>query len=44
MRTAVLLALLMMSSPAFANHPGDRHDDVMAENEPAFEPTGHRRP
>jgi protein SCO1/2 len=44
MRTAVLLALLMMASPAFANHPGDRLDEVMAEKEPAFEPTGHRRP
>jgi protein SCO1/2 len=43
MRTAVLLALLMMASPAFANHPGDRLDEVMVEKEPAFEPTGHRR-
>lgn len=30
-------ALLLAAQPAFANHPGERLDEVMAETEPAFE-------
>lgn len=38
MRTLLLLlAVLNVSTPAFANHPGDRLDEAMAANEPAFE-------
>jgi peroxiredoxin len=29
--------LLLLAKPAFANHPGERIDEVMAEQEPAFE-------
>lgn len=37
----VLLALLLAgAAPARAHHPGERLDEVMAEREPAFEPTG----
>lgn len=40
MRTAILLlaAIVANVTPAYANHPGDRLDEVMAEKEPAFEP------
>jgi protein SCO1/2 len=34
---AGLLALLAMSEPALANHPGDRMGEAMAAKEPAFE-------
>ncbi len=38
MRTlALLLAVLSVSTPALANHPGDRLDEAMAAKEPAFE-------
>ncbi|MEQ8696910.1 MAG: hypothetical protein RLT05_10180 [Bauldia litoralis] len=33
----LFLALLLATQPAFANHPGERLDDVVAEKEPAFE-------
>lgn len=33
----LFVALLLAAQPAFANHPGERLDEVMAENEPAFE-------
>lgn len=41
MKVAVLLfpALIANATPASAHHPGDRIDEVMAEKEPAFEPT-----
>jgi hypothetical protein len=29
--------LLLIAGPAFANHPGERLDEVMAKKEPAFE-------
>lgn len=31
--------LLLTAQPAFANHPGERLDEVMAEKEPSFEVT-----
>ncbi|WP_139215023.1 cytochrome-c oxidase [Palleronia marisminoris] len=34
------MALLTLAAPAFANHPEERLDEVMAERESAFEPTG----
>lgn len=37
MRVLVVLALLGMSSPALANHPGEQLDEVMAAKEAAFE-------
>jgi len=39
----VLLVLLFPAVPAIAHHPGERIDAVMAEREPAFEPTDLRR-
>ncbi|MEP0315602.1 MULTISPECIES: cytochrome-c oxidase [Alphaproteobacteria] len=33
----LFLALVLATQPAFANHPGERLDDVVAEKEPAFE-------
>lgn len=41
----ILLCLLLALSPvpAFAHHPGERIDEVMAAREPAFEPTDLRR-
>ncbi len=45
MRLPALFALLLLAgaAPAAAHHPGDRLDEVMAEKEPAFEPTDSRR-
>jgi protein SCO1/2 len=45
MRLPVLVALLFLAgaAPAVAHHPGERLDEVMAEKEPAFEPTDSRR-
>ena len=37
MKRSLILALLLVAQPAFANHPGERIDEVMAEQEPAFE-------
>ena len=42
MKGFLVLGLLIMAMPAFAHHPGDRLDEVMAEKEPAFEPTDIR--
>ena len=39
MRSVLLVALLSLAAPAFANHPEERLDEVMAEKEPTFEPT-----
>ena len=43
MRSVLLVALLSLAAPAFANHPEERLNEVMAEREPAFEPTGFGR-
>lgn len=43
MRSVLLVALLSLAAPAFANHPEERLDEVMADREPAFEPTGLSR-
>ena len=45
MRLPALVTLLLLAgaAPAAAHHPGDRLDEVMAEKEPAFEPTDSRR-
>jgi len=41
---AFVLALLVATAPPVAaHHPGERLDEVMAEKEPAFEPTDLRR-
>ncbi|WP_375263304.1 cytochrome-c oxidase [Palleronia sp.] len=40
MRSLLLVALLTLAAPAFANHPEERLDETMAEREHAFEPTG----
>ncbi len=37
MKPFLILALLLVAQPAFANHPGERIDEVMTEQEPAFE-------
>ena len=37
MKRSLILALLLVAQPAFANHPGERIDEVMAEQEPALE-------
>lgn len=37
MKRFLILAVLLVANPAFANHPGERIDDVMTEQEPAFE-------
>lgn len=42
-RILFLMALLFPAVPAVAHHPGERIDEVMAEREPAFEPTDLRR-
>lgn len=42
MKGLLILGLLLMTVPAFAHHPGERLDDVMAGKEPAFEPTDLR--
>lgn len=44
MRALILFAFLVVSAPALANHPGDRLDEVTAENETAFEQTRHHPP
>ena len=33
----LFVTLLLVAQPAFANHPGERLDEVMTEKEPAFE-------
>ncbi len=42
MNGLLVLGLLLAAMPAFAHHPGERLDEVMAEKEPAFEPTDLR--
>lgn len=42
MKGFLILGLLIAAMPAFAHHPGERLDEVMAEKEPAFEPTDIR--
>lgn len=42
MKGFLILGLLIAAIPAFAHHPGERLDEVMAEKEPAFEPTDIR--
>ncbi|MEQ9037176.1 MAG: cytochrome-c oxidase [Silicimonas sp.] len=37
MRNILLLIALVAGLPAYADHPGDRLDEVMAQKEPAFE-------
>ncbi len=37
MKRFLFPVLLLLAKPAFANHPGERIDEVMAEQEPAFE-------
>jgi len=37
MKRSLILAFLLIAQPAFANHPGERIDEVMTEQEPAFE-------
>lgn len=37
MRHIFLLATVLLAVPAYADHPGDRLDEVMAQKEPAFE-------
>jgi hypothetical protein len=37
MKRFLFPVLLLLAQPAFANHPGERIDEVMAEQEPAFE-------
>lgn len=37
MKRFLILAFLLVAQPAFANHPGERIDEVMTEQEPAFE-------
>jgi peroxiredoxin len=39
MKPFLILAFLLVAQPAFANHPGERIDEVMTEQEPAFEAT-----
>lgn len=40
MNAVLLVVLLSVAAPAFADHPEERLDEVTAEKEPAFEPTG----
>lgn len=40
MRTPLAFLLTIAASAALANHPGERLDQVTAQNEPAFEATG----
>ncbi len=42
MKGLLILGLLVTTVPAFAHHPGERLDEVMAGKEPAFEPTDLR--
>ncbi|MDW3208174.1 MAG: cytochrome-c oxidase [Alphaproteobacteria bacterium] len=42
MKYLAILGLLVAVMPAFAHHPGERLDEVMANKEPAFEPTDTR--
>lgn len=44
MKLTPCLALLLVASPARADHPGARLDEVMAKKEPAFEKTDRRLP
>lgn len=37
MKRILILAFLLVAQPAFAHHPGERIDEVMTEQEPAFE-------
>ena len=37
MKRFLILALLLVAQPAFANHPGERIDEVMTDRELAFE-------
>lgn len=37
MRKIVSLSTFLLALPAYADHPGDRLDEIMAEKEPAFE-------
>ena len=37
MKRFLILAFLLVAQPVFANHPGERIDEVMTEQEPAFE-------
>ncbi|MCD1636714.1 redoxin domain-containing protein [Martelella mediterranea] len=37
----LFLSLLLTAQPAFAHHPGERLDEVMTEQEPAFEAAEH---
>ena len=39
MRAVLFLAAALVASPALADHPEDRLDEVVAEKEPAFEAT-----
>jgi len=41
MKRLLILAVLLAAQPAFANHPGERIDEVMTEQEPAFEVVDH---
>jgi cytochrome oxidase Cu insertion factor (SCO1/SenC/PrrC family) len=41
MKRLLILAFLLVAQPAFANHPGERIDEVMTEQEPAFEVADH---
>ncbi|WP_127524495.1 redoxin domain-containing protein [Mesorhizobium sp. Z1-4] len=41
MKRFLILAFLLAAQPAFANHPGERIDEVMTEQEPAFEVADH---
>ena len=36
MKNILLLIALVAGRPAYADHPGDRLDEVMAQKEPAF--------
>ncbi len=42
-RILLCFVLALSPVPAFAHHPGERIDEVMAAREPAFEPTDLRR-
>jgi len=41
MKRLLIPVLLLIAQPAFANHPGERIDEVMTEQEPAFEVADH---
>lgn len=41
MKRFMILTFLLVAQPAFANHPGERIDEVMTEQEPAFEVADH---